>query len=365
MQTKIPCVLMRGGTSKGPFFLASDLPEDADLRDRVLLKVMGSPDMRQIDGIGAAEPLTSKVVIVSPSVRDDADVDYLFAQVVIDRAFVDTGPTCGNMLSGIGPFVIEQGLVRASDPETTVRIYLVNVDTLVEAIVQTPGGEVTYEGDAEIDGVPGTAAPVKLAFVDASGAKTGKLLPTGNALDDIDGIAVSCVDVAMPCVIAKASDFGKTGYESKAELDADKDFFARFEAIRVKAAARMGMGDASGSVIPKFVIVAPPKAGESFAARYFMPQLTHPGMAVTGAVCMASAAAIEGSTVNSVADLRPGNARTITIEHPTGRIEIELVTSGGAESLKIERAAVIRTTRRLFEGFVLIPSSVWQGEQAA
>lgn len=365
MQTKIPCVLMRGGSSKGPFFLASDLPQDVDLRDRVLLKLMGSPDMRQIDGIGAAEPLTSKVVIVSPSERDDADVDYLFAQVVIDRAFVDTGPTCGNMLSGIGPFVIDQGLVRASDPETTVRIYLVNVDTLVEAIVQTPGGEVTYEGDARIDGVPGTAAPVKLAFVNAMGGKTGKLLPTGNVLDTIDGIAVSCVDAGMPCVIAHASDFAKTGYESKAELDADREFFARFEAIRVQAAAKMGMGDASGSVIPKFVIVAAPQAGGSFTARYFMPHLTHPGMAVTGAVCMASAAAIEGSTVNAVADLGPGNPRAIIVEHPTGRIEIELKTSGAPANPVIERAAVIRTTRRLFEGFVLIPSSLWPGEQAA
>lgn len=363
MQTKIPCVLMRGGTSKGPFFLASDLPQDVDLRDRVLLKLMGSPDMRQIDGIGAAEPLTSKVVIISPSARDDADVDYLFAQVVIDRAFVDTGPTCGNMLSGIGPFVIEQGLVRACDPETTVRIYLVNVDTLVEAIVQTPGGEVTYEGDARIDGVPGTAAPVKLAFVNAMGGKTGSLLPTGNVVDIIDGIAVSCVDVGMPCVIARASDFAKTGYESKAELDADKEFFARFEAIRVQAAARMGMGDATGSVIPKFVIVAPPQAGGSFTARYFMPHLTHPGMAVTGAVCLASAAAIEGSTVNAVADTGPGNARTIIVEHPTGSIEIDLVTSGAPANPVIERAAVIRTTRRLFEGFVLIPSSLWPGEQ--
>lgn len=365
MQTKIPCVLMRGGSSKGPFFLASDLPRDPDLRDKVLLRVMGSPDMRQIDGIGAADPLTSKVVIVSPSERDDADIDYLFAQVVIDRAFVDTGPTCGNMLSGIGPFVIEQGLVAASDPETSVRIYLVNVDTLVEAIVQTPGGAVTYEGEAEIDGVPGTAAPVKLAFVNAEGAKTGKLLPTGKAVDEIDGVAVSCVDVGMPCVIARAGDFGKTGYESKAELDADKDFLARLEAVRVQAAARMGMVDAAASVIPKFVIVAPPKAGGSFAARYFVPHLAHPAMAVTGAVCLASAAAIGGSTVNSVADLRPGNARVIGIEHPSGRIEIELVTSAAAEGLKIERAAVIRTTRRLFEGHVLIPSSLWQGREAA
>ena len=365
MQTRIPCVLMRGGTSKGPFFLASDLPEDRDLRDRVLLRVMGSPDMRQIDGLGGAEPLTSKVVIVSPSVREGADVDYLFAQVVVDRAFVDTGPTCGNMLSGIGPFAIEQGLVPASDPETVVRIYLVNTGALIEAVIQTPGGEVTYEGDAAIDGVPGTAAPVLLAFTDAVGGKTGALLPTGSARDEIDGLEVSCVDVAMPCVIARAEDFGKTGSETKAELDADEEFFRRLEEIRIKAAVKMGMGDATGRVIPKFVIVAPPREGGNIAARYFVPTSTHAGFAVTGAVCLASALVIKGSVADGLAVVPEGSRRNLAIEHPSGKIDVALEVKGSPANPEIVRAALVRTCRRLFEGHVLIPSSEWEGGKAA
>lgn len=362
MQTRIPCVLMRGGTSKGPFFLARDLPADPGLRDAVLLRVMGSPDWRQIDGLGGADSLTSKVVIISPSKRDDADVDYLFAQVVVDRPIVDTSPTCGNMLSGIGPFAIEQGLVPASDPETRVRIYLVNIDACVEATVQTPGGQVTYDGDMAIDGVPGTSAPVKLAYLGAVGAKTGKLLPTGNATDIIEGIEVSCVDVATLMVIARAESFGKTGYESKAELDADEEFFARLEAVRRAAAAKMGLGDVSDRVIPKFGIVAPPTGDGSFAARFFVPTNTHAGMAVTGAVCLGSASVIAGSVVNAVAR---GNGaegrRTVLIEHPTGRISVRLESGGSPDKPDIRRAAIVRTARRLFEGNVLIPEAVWDG----
>ena len=361
MQTRIPCVLMRGGTSKGPYFLAHDLPTDPGLRDEVLLRVMGSPDWRQIDGLGGADSLTSKVCIVSPSAREEADVDYLFAQVVVDRPIVDTSPTCGNMLSGIGPFAIEQGLVKASDPETVVRIYLVNINARVEATVQTPGGRVTYEGGFTIDGVPGSAAPVKLAFIGAVGAKTGKLLPTGNAVDVIEGMEVSCVDVATLMVIARAESFGKTGYESKAELDADKDFFARLEAVRRAAAQEMGLGDVSDRVIPKFGMVAPPAAGGSFTARYFVPTNTHAGMAVTGAVCLGSASAIAGSVVNAVARGGGGETRTLLIEHPTGHISVEVETGGPPENPKIRRAAIVRTTRRLFEGNVLIPWSVWDG----
>ncbi|MEE9196280.1 MAG: 4-oxalomesaconate tautomerase [Alphaproteobacteria bacterium] len=371
MQTRIPCVLMRGGTSKGPFFLASDLPDDAELRNQVLLKVMGSPDNRQIDGIGGADSLTSKVAIVSPSARDDADVDYLFAQVVVEDAIVDTGPTCGNMLSGIGPYAIEQGLVPASDPETVVRIYNVNINAMIEAIVQTPGGEVTYEGDTAIDGVPGTAAAVPLAFTGCVGSKTGKLLPTGNVRDLIGGIEVSCVDVVMPCVIAHASDMGKTGYETKAELDADADFFRRLEDIRLQASELMGMGDATGRVIPKFVIVAAPKAGGAFAGRYFVPTSTHAGMALSGSLCLASASMIKGSTVEDIANVPEGTAvpdgvrRRFKIEHPLGLIEVMLETAGTDEAPDILRAATVRTCRRLFEGQVLVPATVWAGKQAA
>src|SRR5918993_5767036 len=234
-QTAIPCVFMRGGTSKGPYFVADDLPEDADLRDRVLLAVMGSPDKRQIDGLGGADSLTSKVAIVSKSSRPDADVDYLFAQVKIDRAYVDTAPNCGNMISGVGPFAIERGLVPAEDGETVVRIYNVNTAAGVHAAIRTPGRRVQYDGDVAIDGVPGTGAPISLNFLDAVGSKTGKLLPTGKMVDEIDGVKVSCVDLAMPMVIAKASDFGITGYETKPELDAKAALLTRMEGIRLEA----------------------------------------------------------------------------------------------------------------------------------
>src|SRR3954468_19392327 len=269
MQTKIPCVIMRGGTSRGPFFLLSDLPSDAKTRDEVLLSAMGSPHDYQVDGIGGARSLTSKVAMISRSKQPGADVDYLFAQVLIDQPIVDTKPNCGNMLIAVGPFAIEAGLVPAKDPETTVRIYNVNTKTLVEAIVQTPGGKVTYEGKAAIDGVPGTAAPVGINFKGGIGAVTGKLLPTGKPLDVIDGIEVSCVDVAMPTVFMRAEDFGKTGHETPEELDADKALFERMEAIRRKAGVLMGMGDVSTAVVPKIALLSKPRKGGTITSRYF------------------------------------------------------------------------------------------------
>jgi 2-methylaconitate cis-trans-isomerase PrpF len=363
MQTKIPAVIMRGGTSKGPLFMATDLPHDPRIRDAVLLRAMGSPDWRQIDGLGGADSLTSKTVIISPSAREDADVDYLFAQVVVDRPIVDTSSSCGNMLSAIGPYAIEQGLVTASDPETVVRIYLVNIDALVEATVPTPGGQVTYEGDTAIDGVPGTAAAVKLAYVNALGAKTGKLLPTGNATDIIDGIEVSCVDMATLMVIARAEAFGKTGYEKKAELDADRDFFARLEAVRRQAGRQMDLGEVRDRVIPKFGIVSRPARDGSFSARFFVPTSTHATMAVTGAICLATASVIGGTVVHAVTRPAEGARRTVTVEHPSGTIAVELDVGGSADRPEIGRAAVMRTARRLFEGNVLIPSSVWDGSK--
>lgn len=364
MQTRIPCVLMRGGTSKGPYFLASDLPEDVPTRDRVLLAAMGSPDRRQIDGIGGADPLTSKVAIISPSKRPDADVDYLFAQVSVDQAIVDTSPNCGNIISGVGPFAIEQGLVRANDPETVVRIFNVNTNAIVHATVQTPGGFVTYDGDTAIDGVPGTAAPISLNFVSAVGSKTGKLLPTGKPIDVIDGLEVSCVDVAMPMVIARAADFGKTGYESKAELDSDKDLLARMEAVRQKASRLMGMGDATGKVVPKFCLIAPPRHGSAITSRYFVPHSCHAAHAVTGGLCLAAACVVPGSVAEGIAVLPPGPRRTIVIEHPSGKLGTEFEFHGTAENPDIRRAAFIRTARRLFEGHLLVPRSVWAGKLA-
>jgi len=247
----IPVIFMRGGTSRGPYFKAEDLPQDTATRDRVLLAAMGSPDPRQIDGLGGADTLTSKVAIVSKSTRPGVDVDYLFAQVDISKPIVDTAPSCGNMLACVAPFALETGMIPAQDGETRVMIYNVNTEARIEAVVQTPGKSIQYTGDARIDGVPGTAAPIILNFMDVVGSVSGQMLPTGNVRDVIDGIEVTCIDVAMPMIMMRATDFGLTGYESRPEINANKALFARIEPIRLEAGRRMGFGDVSDKVIPK------------------------------------------------------------------------------------------------------------------
>lgn len=365
MQTKIPCVIMRGGTSRGPFFLASDLPADPETRDVVLLAVMGSPHEYQVDGIGGANPLTSKVAMIGKSKRPDADVDYLFAQVLIDQERVDTKPNCGNMLVGVGPFAVEAGLVPAKNGETTVRIFNVNTQALVEAIVQTPGGKVTYEGNAAIDGVPGRAAPVGINFTSAIGSVTRKLLPTGGPLNVIDGVDVSCVDVAMPMILMRAEQFGKSGDESAAELDADKELFRRMEAIRRKAGELMGMGDVAKMVVPKIGLLSKPHHGGTISSRYFVPYACHKAHAVTGTVCVASACAIPGTVASQLVTLPPPPQGMITIEHPSGMIAIDLDAdfTGGRQVLR--RAALVRTARRIFDGYVHVPETVWRGARPA
>ncbi len=368
MQTKIPCVLMRGGTSKGPFFLASDLPSDPQQRDEVLIAAMGSPHEYQVDGVGGGNPLSSKVAIISPSKHSGADVDYLFAQVLVNERRVDTKPNCGNMLVAVGPFAIEAGLVAATGAETVVRIHNVNTQSLVEAIVQTPGGRVNYAGTAAIDGVAGTAAPVKINFKSAVGAVTGKLLPTGRPLDVIDGIEVSCVDMAMPVVLMRAEQFGKTGCETPAELDADKALLARMEAVRIKAGVLMGMGDVAKLVVPKIALLAGPRHGGTITSRFFMPHACHKAHAVTGAICVASACAIEGTVASQLAPLRTAPQGVVRIEHPSGMIEVDLDVELNGKQAVMRRAALIRTARRLFQGEVLIPAAVWAhvaGEQRA
>ena len=365
MQTKIPCVMMRGGTSRGPFFLASDLPGDPRLRDEVLLAVIGSPHDYQVDGIGGANPLTSKAAIISKSRHAGVDVDYLFAQVLINEKLVDTKPNCGNMLVAVGPFAIESGLVPARHPETTVRIFNVNTQALVDSIVQTPHGKVTYAGDAAIDGVPGTAAPVKLNFKSAVGAVTGKLLPTGRPLDVIDGVDVSCVDMAMPMVLIPAEQLGKTGHESADELDADKALFTRMEAIRRKAGEMMGMGDVSKMVVPKVGLLAAPRKGGTITSRYFVPYSCHRAHAVTGTVCVASACAVPGTVAARIAPLATAPQGVVRIEHPSGMIAIDLDVELDQQPPIIRRAALIRTARRIFDGHVHVPEQVWRGKQAA
>jgi 4-oxalomesaconate tautomerase len=365
MQTRIPCVIMRGGTSRGPFFLASDLPEDRATRDEVLLAIMGSPHEIQIDGIGGSHSVTSKAAIISRSRRPDADVDYLFAQVQIREKFVDTKPNCGNMLVAVGPFAIEAGLVPARDGETPVRIFNVNTQSLVEAIVQTPGGRVTYEGEASIDGVPGTAAPVGINFGSAIGAVTGRMLPTGRPSDMIDGVEVSCVDIAMPLVMMRAADLGKTGLETPDELDADRTLMARMETIRRKAGLLMGMGDVSRNVVPKLALLAPPRRGGAVSSRYFVPETCHKSHPVTGTVCIAAACAIPGTVAAQIAPLPRAPQGMVRIEHPSGQIVIDLDAdlTGGRQDLR--RAALIRTARRIFEGGVFVPSRVWAGKSAS
>ena len=299
-QTAIPCTLMRGGTSKGPFFLATDLPSDPALRDRVLLAVMGSPDPRQIDGVGGAEPLTSKVAIVSKSTRPDVDVDYLFAQVSIDKPLVDVSPNCGNMLAGVGPFAIAKGLVAARDPVTRVAIYMVNTGNLAAATVQTPGGVVRYDGDAAIGGVPGTAAPIEIDFLDTAGSVCESLMPTGKVRDRVDGLEFTCIDNGMPVVVIPAAALGKTGYESPQALDADTDFKGRLEKLRLAVGPLMGLGDVREKVVPKMTLIAPPRAGGHVCTRTFIPHRCHAAIGVLGAVSVATACVLPGSVATGI-----------------------------------------------------------------
>ncbi|TAD91645.1 MAG: 4-oxalomesaconate tautomerase [Alphaproteobacteria bacterium] len=347
---RIPCVLMRGGTSKGPFFLDRDLPGDPDARDALLLEIMGSGHPLQIDGIGGGNPLTSKVAIVGPASRADADVDYLFAQVTVGDRSVDTSPNCGNMLAGVGPFAIEAGLVAATPGTTRVRIHNVNTRSVIEARIATPDARVTYRGDAAIDGVPGTSAPVLLAFGEAAGAKTGRLLPTGALIETIEGIDVTLIDAAMPMVLVRATDLGRTGYEPAEMLTADAELVETLSRFRREAARRMGILTNADLVIPKPVLLAPARAGGTLAARYLMHRSFHTALATTGGVGLAIAAATPGTLAAQLAgpvDL----PQDVQIEHPSGRLHVRLETRPGGG---VPVAYVVRTARRLFEGHVLV-----------
>jgi 4-oxalomesaconate tautomerase len=340
---------MRGGTSKGAYFLGGDLPADIAARDAFLLRIMGSPDPRQIDGMGGADPLTSKVAVVRKSAREDADVDYLFLQVFVDQAIVSDAQNCGNILAGIGPFAIERGLVAPQDGETRVRVYLVNTGQRAEILVQTPGGRVTYEGDARIDGVPGTAAPIPLEFRDTAGSSCGALLPSGNAMDVVEGVPVTLIDNGMPCVVLKAADVGVTGYEDRDTLDADTALKARIEAIRLAVGERMNLGDVRDKSVPKMMLVAPPRNGGAVTVRSFIPHRAHASIGVLGAVSVATACLIPGSPAADVAVIPEGTRKTLSVEHPTGETTcvMELDESG-----TVVTAAMLRTARKLMDGEV-------------
>ena len=354
---RVPCVMMRGGTSRGPFFLESDLPQAQSARDEFLLTVMGSPHQLQVDGIGGSNPLTSKVAIISKSQRPDADVDYLFAQVSVDKPIVDTGPNCGNMLSAVGPFAIEAGLVAAQDGETAVRIFNRNTSSLVEAVIQTPGGYVEYEGDTAIDGVNGAAAAIRLSFGDAAGGKTGALFATGKRREVINGVDVTLIDYAMPMMLLAASDVGLDGAETPAEIDANKALFERIESMRLEAGRRMGLGDVTGSVIPKVGLLSRPRKGGTITSRYLVPDSCHRNHSATGALCVAAACRLEGTVASDIASKEGG---IVAIEHPTGKIPVALTTHQDG----VSRAEFVRTARRIFEGAVLVPSRLFAENQA-
>jgi 2-methylaconitate cis-trans-isomerase PrpF len=361
-QNSIPYHFMRGGTSRGPYFNRADLPQDRDALAQVLIHVVGAGHPLNIDGIGGGNMVTCKVAMLSPSDDPLADVDYFFAQVGVTEREVDYGPTCGNILVGVGPAAIEMGLVPAAQGETTVRIRAVNTGALVEAVVQTPGGQVNYAGDVAIDGVPGTAAPVALNFLDVVGSRTGMMFPTGNRIDVIDGYEVSCVDVAMPMMIARAADFGVTGYETQAELDANKDLFARMEPVRLKAGALMGMGDVTRSVTPKIGLIAPPRAdGCHFTTRYFMPWDTHPTVAVTGSQCLAACAIAPGTVAEGIAVPVATSPTMMRIEHPMGEMEVLVSFTRDGDRFDFRSAGVVRTARMIARGEVFVPSALLEG----
>jgi len=349
--TSAPCMWMRGGTSKGGYFLKADLPADTAQRDAFLLGVMGSPDPRQIDGMGGADPLTSKVAVVSKSVRPGIDVDYLFLQVFVDQAIVTDAQNCGNILAGVGPFAIERGLVATSGDETRVTIFMENTGQVAVATVQTPGGQVTYAGDAAIDGVPGTHAPIPTEFRDTAGSSCGALLPTGNAVDVIEGVACTLIDNGMPCIVMKAADLGVTGYESREELESEAlaPLRARIEAIRLAAGPLMNLGDVSAKSVPKMFLVAPPRAGGAICTRSFIPHRAHATIGVLAAVSVATAALLEGSPAAEVAEVPEGPRKTLSVEHPTGEMSCVLEVNDAGE---VTSAALLRTARKLMDGMV-------------
>ncbi len=355
MSRAIPCTLIRGGTSKGAFFVAGDLPEVAAERDALLLRIMGSPDPRQIDGIGGADPLTSKVAVVSRSDRPGVDIDYLFLQVFVDRAIVTDRQNCGNILAGVAQFAIEKGLARASGDRTELTVYMVNSGQVAEVTVETPGGAVTYEGDACIDGVPGTAAPVLQNFPEAAGSTCGALLPTGHAVDSFDGVEATCIDNGMPVVVLPAAAFGISGYESREELDANGPLKEKLEIIRLQAGPRMNLGDVREKTVPKMTLVAPPGQGGAISSRTFIPHRCHASIGVLGALSVATACMLADGPAARLSRLPAATEDidiTVPVEHPAGQTGVVMRVRRADGGISVERAAILRTARKLFEGMV-------------
>ena len=363
MQHAIPCLFMRGGTSRGPFFHRADLPADTAARDRVLLAVMGSPDPRQIDGLGGAHPLTSKVGIVSRSAADAVDLDFLFAQLQPDKDTVDTTPNCGNMLAAVVPFALETGLVAARGAVSTFRVRTLNTDMTCDITVHTPDGRVRYDGDARIDGVPGSAAPITINFLDTAGSVCSSLLPTGHTQDQVTvpgvgELRVTCIDNGMPMVLVRASDLGRTGDERVAELNGDVELKAKLEALRLHCGERMGLGDVGPKSYPKMCLIAAPRHGGSLATRCFIPHVCHDAIGVLAAVTVATACVLEGSITGGLAVVAAGAVKTVSVEHPTGEFSVELEL-GRSDPPSVARAALLRTARLIMRGEVLVPDRIW------
>lgn len=344
-ETGVRCMWMRGGTSKGGYFLADDLPTD---RDNFLLRVMGSPDSRQIDGMGGAHPLTSKVAVVQKSGREGVDVDYLFLQVFVDQPIVTDAQNCGNILAGIGPFAIERGLVTAKGDKTEVSIFMENTGQIAIATIETPDGRVTYKGEARIDGVPGTSAPMPIVFADTAGSSCGALLPTGNPVDVIEGVACTLIDNGMPCVVMRGDVLGITGTESPKDLEANQELRAKLEAIRLKAGPMMNLGDVTKKSVPKMTMVSAPTAGGAISTRTFIPHTCHDAIGVLGAVSVATACLLPEGPASELAVIPEGDEKLLSIEHPTGEMSVIATMKDG----EVYRAAVLRTARKLFDGVV-------------
>ena len=362
MLRAIRCTLMRGGTSKGLYFHERDLPAEREIRDRVLLAAMGSPDVRQIDGVGGAHPLTSKVAVIRPSSDERADVDYLFLQVVVDRAEVSDSQNCGNILAGVGPWAIENGLVPIAGAVTPVRIHMVNTASIAVAYVPTPNGAVEYEGDARIDGVPGTAAAIPLEFLDVAGSSCGSLLPTGSAVDEVQGVTVTCIDNGMPVVLLRAADFDLSGEETPEQLESNSALKAKIEAIRLAIGPRMNLGDVTKKTVPKMVLVSPPRQGGAISTRSFIPHRVHDAIGVLGAVSVATGCMVPGSVAAKMAKLSE-NATTqrIDVEHPTGFFSVDMEVTVDAGQVNVRRSALLRTARKLMSGEVFVPGAIWSG----
>ncbi|MDE3103735.1 MAG: 4-oxalomesaconate tautomerase [Acidobacteriota bacterium] len=357
MRPGVRCMLMRGGTSKGAYFLADELPAGAAERDDLLLRILGSPDARQIDGIGGAHPLTSKAAIVSRSQSPGIDLDFLFAQVNVTEPLVDTTPNCGNILAGVGPFALERGLLAAHHPQTRIRVRTLNTGTVAELVVQTPQGVVCYEGDTAIDGVPGTAAAIPINFLETAGSVCGSLFPSGARTDAIDGVSVTCIDNGMPVVLLRAQDFGLTGRESCAEIEASAEALRRIESIRLQAGRRMNLGEVADAVVPKMSLLAPPAQGGCIATRTLIPRKCHASIGVFGAVSVATACVLPGTVAYALASPPEGPIKLMEVEHPAGFFQVRLEMGGTREDPTVERSGLVRTARALFDGIAYPRSS--------